>query len=128
MTTSTVKEPAGASTCTRSPAASTRVAGARLPSGRASTTSPVRAAAAVQPVVPGLAEQLVRAEDAATPRFIAGIISMPLLAILFSAIGILGAWLVQTYKGTFDTEINKSGVDGLIKTLAAKNQSLAKGK
>jgi hypothetical protein len=28
------------------------------------------------------------------PRFIAGIISMPLLAILFSAIGILGAWLV----------------------------------
>jgi phospholipid/cholesterol/gamma-HCH transport system permease protein len=28
------------------------------------------------------------------PRFLAGIISMPLLAILFSAIGILGAWLV----------------------------------
>ena len=43
-------------------------------------------------------------------------------------LNILGAWLVQTYKGTFDTEINKSGVDGLIKTLAAKNQSLAKGK
>lgn len=28
------------------------------------------------------------------PRFLAGVISMPLLAILFSAIGILGAWLV----------------------------------
>jgi len=28
------------------------------------------------------------------PRFLAGVISMPLLAALFSAIGILGAWLV----------------------------------
>jgi len=28
------------------------------------------------------------------PRFLAGILSMPLLAALFSAIGILGAWLV----------------------------------
>jgi len=28
------------------------------------------------------------------PRFLAGVISMPLLAILFSAIGILGSWLV----------------------------------
>ncbi|MBU6258979.1 MAG: lipid asymmetry maintenance ABC transporter permease subunit MlaE [Burkholderiales bacterium] len=28
------------------------------------------------------------------PRFIGGIISMPILAILFSAIGILGAWVV----------------------------------
>ncbi len=28
------------------------------------------------------------------PRFIGGIISMPLLAILFSAVGILGAWVV----------------------------------
>jgi len=28
------------------------------------------------------------------PRFIGGVISMPLLAILFSAIGILGAWVV----------------------------------
>jgi phospholipid/cholesterol/gamma-HCH transport system permease protein len=28
------------------------------------------------------------------PRFIGGIISMPLLAILFSAIGIIGAWIV----------------------------------
>jgi phospholipid/cholesterol/gamma-HCH transport system permease protein len=28
------------------------------------------------------------------PRFIGGIISMPLLAILFSAVGIIGAWVV----------------------------------
>jgi phospholipid/cholesterol/gamma-HCH transport system permease protein len=28
------------------------------------------------------------------PRFVGGIVSMPLLAILFSAIGILGAWVV----------------------------------
>jgi len=28
------------------------------------------------------------------PRFLGGIISMPLLAVLFSAIGILGAWVV----------------------------------
>ncbi|NJN00247.1 MAG: lipid asymmetry maintenance ABC transporter permease subunit MlaE [Aquincola sp.] len=28
------------------------------------------------------------------PRFVGGVISMPLLAILFSAIGILGAWVV----------------------------------
>jgi len=28
------------------------------------------------------------------PRFVAGVVSMPLLAILFSAIGIIGAWVV----------------------------------
>lgn len=43
-------------------------------------------------------------------------------------LNVLGAWLVQTYKGTFETEINKSGIDGLIKTLAEKNRTLAKGK
>lgn len=42
-------------------------------------------------------------------------------------INVLGAWLVQTYKGTFDTEIGKGGVDGLIKTLSDKNKSLARG-
>ncbi len=40
-------------------------------------------------------------------------------------INVLGAWLVETYKGTFATEINKSGVDGLIKTLAERNKKLA---
>ena len=38
---------------------------------------------------------------------------------------VLGAWLVETYKGSFATEIGKSGVDGLIKTLADKNKKLA---
>ena len=40
-------------------------------------------------------------------------------------INVLGAWLVETYKGSFASEISKSGIDGLIKTLAEKNKSLA---
>jgi phospholipid transport system substrate-binding protein len=40
-------------------------------------------------------------------------------------INVLGAWLVETYKGTFATEIGKSGIDGLIKTLAERNKKLA---
>ena len=37
----------------------------------------------------------------------------------------LGAWLVQTYTSTFTSEINKGGIDGLIKKLAERNQQLA---
>ena len=40
-------------------------------------------------------------------------------------INVLGAWLVETYKGTFAAEINKSGVDGLITKLAERNKQLA---
>ena len=40
-------------------------------------------------------------------------------------INVLGAWLVETYKGTFAAEINKSGVDGLIAKLAERNKQLA---
>jgi phospholipid transport system substrate-binding protein len=40
-------------------------------------------------------------------------------------INILGAWLVETYKGSFAAEVSKSGVDGLIKTLVEKNKKLA---
>ena len=40
-------------------------------------------------------------------------------------INVLGAWLVETYKGSFAAEISKSGIDGLIKTLAEKNKKLA---
>ena len=40
-------------------------------------------------------------------------------------VNILGAWLVETYKGSFATEIGKSGIDGLIKTLAERNKRLA---
>jgi phospholipid transport system substrate-binding protein len=40
-------------------------------------------------------------------------------------INVLGAWLVETYKGTFSSEISKGGVDGLIKKLHDRNQQLA---
>ena len=40
-------------------------------------------------------------------------------------VNVLGAWLVETYKGSFASEINKGGIDGLIKTLTDKNASLA---
>lgn len=42
-------------------------------------------------------------------------------------INVLGAWLVETYKGSFAAEISKSNMDGLIKTLAEKNKKLAAG-
>ena len=37
---------------------------------------------------------------------------------------IMGAWLVETYKGNFATEISKGGIDGLIKALADRNKKL----
>ncbi|MCC2954795.1 ABC transporter substrate-binding protein [Massilia sp. IC2-477] len=40
-------------------------------------------------------------------------------------INVLGAWLVETYKGTFASQIGKSGIDGLIKSLAERNAQLA---
>lgn len=40
-------------------------------------------------------------------------------------VNILGAWLVQTYRGSFAAEIQKGGVDGLIKSLAERNKRLA---
>ncbi len=40
-------------------------------------------------------------------------------------INVLGAWLVETYKGTFASEISKGGIDGLIKALTEKNKTLA---
>ena len=49
------------------------------------------------------------------PRFLAGVIAMPLLAILFSAIGIIGAWLVAVGLIGIDAgnfwSIQQSGVD-----------------
>jgi phospholipid/cholesterol/gamma-HCH transport system permease protein len=42
-------------------------------------------------------------ERVLAPRFIAGVVAMPILAILFSAIGILGAWVVA---------VGLIGVDG----------------
>ena len=40
-------------------------------------------------------------------------------------INVLGAWLVETYKGNFASEINKTGIDGLIAKLADRNKQLA---
>ncbi|WP_136417810.1 MULTISPECIES: ABC transporter substrate-binding protein [Oxalobacteraceae] len=40
-------------------------------------------------------------------------------------VNVLGAWLVETYKGNFAAEISKGGIDGLIKTLSEKNKRLA---
>lgn len=40
-------------------------------------------------------------------------------------VNVLGAWLVETYKSTFNSEISKGGVDGLIKRLADRNAQLA---
>lgn len=37
-----------------------------------------------------------------------------------------GASLVTTYRGTFNEQIQESGIDGLIKTLVEKNQALAR--
>lgn len=40
-------------------------------------------------------------------------------------VNILGAWLVQTYRNSFAAEIQKGGMDGLIKTLAERNKQLS---
>jgi phospholipid transport system substrate-binding protein len=40
-------------------------------------------------------------------------------------INVLGAWLVETYKSTFASEIGKTGIDGLIKKLHDRNEQLA---
>lgn len=40
-------------------------------------------------------------------------------------INVLGAWLVETYKGNFASEISKGGIDGLIKALGERNKQLA---
>jgi phospholipid transport system substrate-binding protein len=40
-------------------------------------------------------------------------------------VNVLGAWLVETYKGNFAAEINKGGIDGLIKALSDRNKKLA---
>jgi len=40
-------------------------------------------------------------------------------------INILGVWLVENYKSQFSSQVNSSGVDGLIKTLTERNSQLA---
>ena len=40
-------------------------------------------------------------------------------------LNVLGAWLVETYKSTFASEIGKNGIDGLIKKPHDRNEQLA---
>jgi phospholipid transport system substrate-binding protein len=40
-------------------------------------------------------------------------------------VNVLGAWLVETYKGNFAAEISRGGIDGLIKALSDRNVKLA---
>lgn len=41
-------------------------------------------------------------------------------------VNVLGVWLVQTYRNQFAQEISAGGIDGLIKSLAAKNAEAKK--
>ncbi|TFW10800.1 ABC transporter substrate-binding protein [Massilia arenosa] len=40
-------------------------------------------------------------------------------------LNVLGAWLIETYKSNFASEISKGGIDGLIKKLHDRNAQLA---
>ena len=40
-------------------------------------------------------------------------------------VNVLGVWLVQTYRNQFAQEISAGGIDGMIKSLAEKNKSVA---
>ena len=41
-------------------------------------------------------------------------------------LNVMGVWLVETYRGQFDQEINAKGMDGLITTLAERNKANAR--
>jgi len=49
---------------------------------------------------------------------------MPVRMVM--TVGVLGIWLVETYKSQFAQEITSKGIDGLISTLAERNKSSAK--
>lgn len=40
-------------------------------------------------------------------------------------VNVLGVWLVETYKSSFNNEIARNGIDGLIRTLSDRNRELA---
>lgn len=41
---------------------------------------------------------------------------------------VLGAWIIQTYRDSFAQEVNRNGIDGLIKSLKDKNAEYAAAK
>ena len=40
-------------------------------------------------------------------------------------VNVLGVWLVENYRNTFQQEVSRGGIDGLIKALTDKNRTLA---
>lgn len=40
-------------------------------------------------------------------------------------VNVLGAWLIESYRNSFASEIGKGGIDGLIRTLSERNKRLA---
>jgi phospholipid transport system substrate-binding protein len=43
-------------------------------------------------------------------------------------LNVLGAWLIEAYRGQFNNQISQNGIDGLIKFLQDRNAALAKAK
>lgn len=43
-------------------------------------------------------------------------------------LNVLGAWLVEAYRGQFNNQISQNGIDGLINFLQERNKTLAKAK
>ncbi|WP_454723415.1 MULTISPECIES: MlaC/ttg2D family ABC transporter substrate-binding protein [Cupriavidus] len=43
-------------------------------------------------------------------------------------INVLGAWLTEAYKGSFNTIVGQQGVEGVVKTLQDRNRQLANAK
>ena len=40
-------------------------------------------------------------------------------------VNVLGVWLVENYRNSFQQEVSRGGIDGLLKSLTTKNQQLA---
>ena len=40
-------------------------------------------------------------------------------------VNVLGVWLVENYRNSFQQEVSRGGIDGLLKSLTAKNKQLA---
>ena len=43
-------------------------------------------------------------------------------------VNVLGVWLVENYRNSFQQEVSRGGIDGLLKSLTEKNRSLAANK
>ena len=43
-------------------------------------------------------------------------------------VNVLGVWLVENYRNSFQQEVSRGGIDGLLKSLTEKNKALAGGR